>query len=61
MILLQEPGYRIHWISPIPLINGVEATREELIGIFNTRHGLCGSVNSTPLGQSKSSSKEKLK
>lgn len=40
MILIDEPNYRIVWTSPIPFINGVMASREQLLEIWEERHGL---------------------
>lgn len=67
MILIDELNYRLTWTSPIPIVNGVPLTKEELIALHNKRnsikpfYGLCGSVESKPYGQSKSSSKEVMR
>jgi len=40
MILIDEPGYRIIWTAPIPLKDGVELTKEELLEHFNKLHSI---------------------
>lgn len=40
MILIDEPGYKLTWTSPIPTKDGVPLTREELIELFYEKYSI---------------------